>query len=99
MTAYTEDNLVQKTTAEYLVEALGWDGCVFALNETLGLGGTLGRVREEEVVLSRYLLPALRKLNPGVGEDVCRAAMKALAETSVTMGLDAINRREGVLRR
>ena len=99
MTAYTEDNLVQKTTAEYLVDALGWDECVFALNETLGLGGTLGRLREEEVVLSRYLLPALRKLNPGVGEDVCRAAMKALAETSVTMGLDAINRRKDTMLR
>ena len=99
MTAYTEDNLVQKTTAEYLIDALGWDECIFALHETLGLGGTLGRVREEEVVLSRYLLPALRKLNPGVGEDVCRAAMKALVETSVTMGLDAINRRKDAMLR
>ena len=92
MTAYTEDNLVQKTTAEYLVGELGWDESVYAMNETLGLGGTLGRVREDEVILERHLLPALKKLNPGFDESVYRSGAKTLAETSVTMGLDAINR-------
>ena len=28
MTAYTEDNLVQKTTAEYMEHQLGWDSAV-----------------------------------------------------------------------
>ena len=43
---YTEDNLVQKTTAEYLVGALGWDGCVNAMQEVFGAEGTLGRTDE-----------------------------------------------------
>ena len=33
MNPYTEDNLVQKTTAEYLVGTLGWDECVYAMQE------------------------------------------------------------------
>ena len=36
MTAYTEDNLVQKTTAEYLIESLDWNESVYAMHEVFG---------------------------------------------------------------
>jgi len=40
---YDEDTLVQKTTAEYLQDALAWE-VVYAYNdETFGPEGTLGR--------------------------------------------------------
>ena len=40
---YSEDTLVQQTTAEYLEEWLGWHS-VYAYNsETFGPDGTLGR--------------------------------------------------------
>lgn len=42
MNPYTEDNLVQKTTAEYLVGTLGWDECVYAMQEVFRCGGDAG---------------------------------------------------------
>jgi len=54
MTQYTEDTLVQRTTAEYLEQQLGWES-VYAYNtETFGFEGTLGRGSDCEVVLIRY---------------------------------------------
>ena len=61
---FDEDNLVQKTTADYLRDHLGWES-VFAYNEeTFGPTGTLGRKDQTEVVLMRYLREALQKFNP-----------------------------------
>ena len=42
MNAYTEVNLVQKTTAEYLVNALGWNESAYVLQEAFGAAGTAG---------------------------------------------------------
>ena len=92
MSVYTEDNLVQKTTADYLVDALGWDESVHALQEVLGAAGTLGRTDEGEVLLVRHLRPALERLNPGLPAAAYEDAVRILADTSVSMGLDAINR-------
>ena len=48
---YSEDTLVQQTTAEYLERGLGWES-VYAYNqETFGPQGTLGRASDREVVL------------------------------------------------
>lgn len=42
---FNEDTLVQRTTADYLRDALGWLS-VYAYNtETFGPDGTLGRAR------------------------------------------------------
>jgi len=65
--AYTdinsEDRLVQKTFAEHLKKALGWES-VYAWNdETFGPNGTLGRIDTREVVLTRDLRIALARLN------------------------------------
>lgn len=92
MSVYTEDNLVQKTTAEYLVNSLGWNEGVYAMQEVFGAAGTLGRTDEGEVLLVRYLRPALEKLNPGLPAAAYDDAVRILADTSVSMGLDAINR-------
>ena len=92
MSVYSEDNLVQKTTADYLKDNLGWNESVFAMEETFGPAGTLGRANDSEVVLTRYLVAALRKLNPGFADEVYAAGAKKIAETSVAMSLDSINR-------
>lgn len=92
MSVYTEDNLVQKTTAEYLVNSLGWNESVYAMQEVFGAAGTLGRTDEGEVLLVRYLRPALERLNPGLPAAAYDDAVRILADTSVSMGLDAINR-------
>ena len=92
MNAYTEDNLVQKTTAEYLVNSLDWNESVYAMQEVFGAAGTLGRTDEGEVLLVRYLRPALERLNPALPAAAYDDAVRILADTSVSMGLDAINR-------
>ncbi len=61
---YSEDQLIQKSTAELLEKELGWKS-VYALdNEVLGEQGTLGRKKQSEVVLSRNLCMALKHQNP-----------------------------------
>jgi type I restriction enzyme R subunit len=48
---YTEDTLVQQTTADYLEQQLGW-GSVYAYNnEDFGPDSLLGRASDREVVL------------------------------------------------
>ena len=61
---YSEDQLIQKSTAELLEKELGWKS-VYALdNEVLGEQGTLGRKTQCEIVLPRHLRMALKRLNP-----------------------------------
>jgi hypothetical protein len=52
---YTENTLVQQTTAEYLEQQLGWESIYAYNNEDFGLYSLLGRVStgfwlQEEVV-------------------------------------------------
>jgi type I restriction enzyme R subunit len=46
--AYSEDNLVQQTTAEYLERQLGWESVYAYYTETFGPRGTLGRESDRE---------------------------------------------------
>ena len=46
----------------------------------------------EEVLLVRYLRPALERLNPGLPAGVYGDAIRILSDTSVSESLDAINR-------
>ena len=61
----SEDFLVQKTFAEYLRDALGWETAYALTEETLGPGGTFGRACEREVALVRDLRAAIDRLKPG----------------------------------
>ena len=80
--SYTEDNLVQQTTADFLVHDLGWES-VYAYNtETFGQEGTLGRADESEVVLTRYLREALETSNPGLPPEAYENAIRQVIEVS-----------------
>ena len=90
--AYSEDTLVQQTTADYLRDVLGWE-TVFAYNqETFGSEGTLGRASDREVVLTRYLQLKLVELNPGLPADAYREAVRQIVESSAAQSLVATNR-------
>lgn len=92
MSAYTEDTLVQQTTADYLRDELGWDS-VFAYNdETFGPEGTLGRANDHEVVLTRYVGEALVLLNPGLPEVAYKEALRQIVEVTGTQSRLANNR-------
>ena len=91
MPRYTEDTLVQETTAAYLRDVLGWD-VVYAYNEeTFGPEGTLGRSSDREVVLTRTLGEKLIELNPGLPEDAYRDAIRQVVEWSAAQSLLSLN--------
>lgn len=75
---YSENTLVQESAGELLHDELGWD-VVFAYNqETLGENGTLGRKSYHEVLLTRYLTKALRRLNKWISDAQVAEALQAL---------------------
>lgn len=63
--SYTEETLVQKTTAEYLEKELRWESVYAYNNEDFGPDSLLGRGSDWEVGLPRRLRAKLVELNPG----------------------------------
>ena len=66
---YSEDLLIQKSTAEFLEKELGWKSVYAFDQETLGdckspQTSTLGRASYHEVLLTRHFTKALKTLNP-----------------------------------
>lgn len=61
---YSEDLLIQKSTADLLEKELGWKSVYAFDNEVLGEQGTLGRKTHIKVVLTRHLRMASKRLNP-----------------------------------
>ena len=61
---YSEDQLIQKSSAELLEKELGWKPVYAFDNEVLGEQCTLGSKTQSEVVLTRHLRMALKRLNP-----------------------------------
>lgn len=91
MSQYTEDTLVQQTTADYLRDHLGWDS-IYAYNqETFGDNGLLGRTNDKEVILKRYLRAKLKEFNPGLPDEAYRDAIRQITETSTSQTLLATN--------
>ncbi|MDF1591565.1 MAG: type I restriction endonuclease subunit R [Desulfobacterales bacterium] len=89
---YTEDTLVQQTTAEYLEHQLGWES-VYAYNtETFGPEGTLGRGDDREVVLTRYLYLKLMEFNPGLPDDAYQEAVRQITSITAAQTLLTTNR-------
>jgi type I restriction enzyme R subunit len=94
---YTEDTLVQQTTADYLRDALHWD-VVYAYNdETFGPEGTLGRRSDREVVLTRTLGEKLIELNPGLPDDAYRDALRQIVDWSETQSALSLNQEKYTL--
>ena len=62
---YSEDGLIEQATQDVL-EELGWQVVTAWQNERFGEAGLLGRENKSEVILSRYLLQAIEKLNPNL---------------------------------
>jgi type I restriction enzyme R subunit len=88
----SEDRLVQRTFAEHLEKALGWE-IVYAHNaETFGPHGTLGRASERDVVLVRELRVALERLNPKIPEAAREEAIEKLTRTDIARSLLQHNR-------
>ena len=66
---YNEENLVEEAVAEIL-ENIGWEIKKAWHNEVFGKEGTLGRDNKSEIILTKFLLPALEKINPNLPKEV-----------------------------
>lgn len=89
---YTEDTLVQQTTANYLEHQLGWQSVCAYNNEDFGPGSLLGRASDREVVLTRILREKLMALNPDLPDVAYDDAMRQITATVASQTLVATNR-------
>lgn len=88
---YSENILVQGAAGNLLHDELGWDVVMAYNQEVLGTSGTLGRTSYRDVVLTRYLERALRKLNPWLTENQLTEALTKFMAYSATNTLMQIN--------
>ena len=90
-TEYNEDNLVEQATSDILID-LGWKIETAWHNETFGINGLLGRENKSEIILSKFLLPVLEKLNPNLPKSAYKDACNKIALKNVGKKLDKINK-------
>ncbi|MBR6042878.1 MAG: type I restriction endonuclease subunit R [Paludibacteraceae bacterium] len=88
---YSEDQLIQKSTAELLEKELGWKSVYAFDNEVLGEQGTLGRKTQSEVVLTRHLRLALKRLNPWMTDKQLAEAIERMTSYMSSQTLMQIN--------
>lgn len=96
---YSEDTLVQRTTAEYLERQLSWESAYAYNNEDFGPNSLLGRDSDREIVLTRYLRQKLADLNPGLPASAYDDAVRQLTVTMASQSIVAANREKyGLIR-
>ena len=88
---FSEDLLIQKSTAELLEKELGWKSVYAFDNEVLGDQGTLGRKTQSEVVLTRHLRLALKRLNPWMNDKQLTEAIERMTGYMSSQTLMQIN--------
>ncbi len=89
---FTEDTLVQQTTAEYLKQKLGWQSIYAYNNEDFGPDSLLGRASDREVVLTWPLRKKLMELNPGMPDEAYDDAVRQIVTMTAMQSLIATNR-------
>ena len=88
---YSEDQLIQRSTAEFLEKELGWKSVYAFDQETLGVNGTLGRTNYHEVLLTRHLTQALKRLNPWLTDKQSQECTEHMTERMSSQTLMQIN--------
>src|SRR5690606_29880966 len=93
---YSEDALIEQATQDVL-EEMGWTVVTAWRNESLGVNGLLGRENKNEVILTRYLLQALKTLNPDHPETAYEQAVELVAQNIADQTLGFINKEKSQL--
>ena len=88
---YSEDQLIQKSTADFLEKELGWKSVYAFDQEALGANGTLGRNSYHEVLLVRHFSKALKTLNPWLNEKQLQECLERMTEHMSSQTLMQIN--------
>ena len=93
---YSEDGLIEQATQDVL-EELGWQVVTAWQNESFGEDGLLGRDNKSEVILRRYLLQALEKLNPDLPKTAYEQAVEQISQKVADKTLGRINKEKNDL--
>lgn len=93
---YSEDALIEQATHDVL-EELGWQVVTAWQNESFGGGGLLGRDNKSEVILSRYLIQALERLNPNLPGTAYEQALEQISQKVADKTLGRINKEKNDL--
>jgi type I restriction enzyme, R subunit len=93
---YSEDGLIEQATQDVL-EELNWKVVTAWQNESFGENGLLGRDNKSEVILSRYLLQALEKLNPNLPKTAYEQAIEQISQKITDKTLGRINKEKNDL--
>ena len=88
---YSEDGLIEQATQDVL-EDLKWTVVTAWHNETFGEDGLLGRDNKAEVILTRYLLKALKKYNPNLPNTAYVQAIEDVEQKIADKTLGRINK-------
>ena len=88
---YSEDKLIQQSTADFLEKELGWKSVYAFDQEILGENGTLGRNSYNEVLLAGHLRQALKRLNPWLTDKQLHECMERMTEHISSQTLMQIN--------
>ena len=88
---YSEDQLIQKSTAEFMERELGWKSVYAYDQEVMGQNGTLGRSNYREVLLVRHFRKALKTLNPWLTDKQLQEAVETMTEHMSSQTLMQIN--------
>jgi len=88
---YSEDGLIEQATQDVL-EELGWTVVTAWKKESFGTEGLLGREDKTEVVLKRYLLQALQKLNSNHPDVAYEQAIELITQNVADQTLGRINK-------
>lgn len=88
---YSEDQLIQKSTADFLEKELGWKSVYAYDQETLGANGTLGRGSYHEVLLVSHFSKALKALNPWLTDKQLQECVERMTEHMSSQTLMQIN--------
>jgi len=93
---YSEDGLIEQATQDVL-EELDWQVLSAWKKETFGADGLLGRDNKSEVILTRYLLQALEKLNPALPKTAYDQAIEQVIQKVADKSLGRINKEKSLL--
>lgn len=88
---FSEDQLIQRSAAEFLEKELGWTSVYAFDKEVLGVDGTLGRTSYHEVLLTRHFCKALKALNPWLNDKQLTEAVERMTERMSSQTLMQIN--------
>ena len=81
---YSENALVQQQALDLLKNELGWEVARAYNDETFGPTGTFGRTSQRDIILSRYLRKAVKRINPWINDAQIDEALATLTQSLST---------------